>query len=434
MTEAKGKRILEWIKTALIVLLAISALLLGWRTGLFNDFSSAIPLFGNMAELMRGASGTGTTESGGVSHKEAAARPLTIVITDEEGGRYGVRYNTDERNDVYNRTSSILGEALGSASVPLEISESEWRAALARPGVYFEYITPVSLSVLDGWLDVRLPEMVKDILLRRVFVAFGEDRSRVYYQDVDNHLFFVADTASSAGKAQELEMYSANGAQFAFETGISAAENAPYMLILPGNEYPDVHAASAGSAEELLDIVIYAMGHGNETYTPPYYSNDGTLVSVGTQFRVRADAFGSVIYSRTEALSANDAGKAPDESEMIEMARRIAYATVGAVSSSAEVFFESLEYSTDRSLSVLFGYYIAGGCIHLYEDIYAAKVTFTDGLLTDVELNFRNFSLSGEYIKLIPERQALASAGGEFFLCYSDTGSERPQPSWVLYD
>ena len=432
MDNVRGRRVVEWVKTALIALLLVSALLLGWQTRLYNDFFNAIPLFGNVANLMRGAAGPGTTESGGVSLQEAA-RPLTIVITNTSGGRYGVRYDTDVRNTVYNKTSIILGEALGSASVPLAIREEDWRVALSRPGVYFEYVVPIKLSILGGWLGTSLPERVRDISLRRIFVAFGEDRSRVYFQDYDSGLFFAADTASSVGKAQELEVYSSNSAQFAFETGISAAENAPYMLIMPGSEHPEVRAVAEGNAEELLSAVINAMGHSNEKSTN-YVGSDGTLVCIGTQFNIRADMRGHVAYQRTDTIPPDEDTQTSSESEMIEKARVVTAATVGNTNGGAEVFFESMEASNERTRSLFFGYYIAGGRIHSGEDSYAAKVTFTDDMITEVELNFRNFSISDEYSKLLPERQALASAGGEFILIYSDTGVERLQPSWVLYN
>ena len=117
-------RTIEAIKTALIALLAVSALLLAWRTGLFNDFFVTVPFFGNVAELMRGA--YGAAEEGGAVLKEAA-RPICIVITDDGGGRFCAKYDTDTRNAVYDRTSSILSEALGSSSEHGEISEGEWR-------------------------------------------------------------------------------------------------------------------------------------------------------------------------------------------------------------------------------------------------------------------------------------------------------------------
>lgn len=425
---SKAKRALEWAKTLIIVLLSTSAILLAWQTGLFNDYLAALPLFGSVADLMRGA--TGVTEPGGAAIKEAA-RPFSIVITNEEGGRHGVRYDIDARDAIYESTSSILVEALGSASAPAEISEVEWRSALSGAGVFYEYVTPVRLSVLDGWLGARMTDTVEDARLRRVFVAFGEDRSRLYYQEHDSGIFYGADTASAAGKTQGLETYAANGAVFAFETGITGSENAPYMLIMPGIDHPDVRAASVGSSETLLQIAISAFGHENETYTT-YYLGADTLVCVGTQFNIRIFTDGRVMYRRTDIPAPDEEPRDPGKSELIEMARIIVADSVGETCGSADVVFESFESDGDAAY-VTFGYYIAGGRVFLYEDRHAAKITITYGMVTESELFFGNFTFTGEYTRLPPERQALAAAGGEFMLCYSDTGTEILQPFWVKY-
>ena len=410
------------------MLLAASAIVLAWQTKLFDDLISAVPFFGSVADLMRG---TTATETGGTSLKEAA-RPLSIVITHQDGGRYGVKYDIDERNAVYERTSSIFSESLGSASPPVEISEGEWRAALSGPGIYFEYMTPVSLAVLNGWLGVRMPETAQDMLIRRLSVEIGEDRNRIYFQEHESGLYFGADTASTAGKAQELGAYNPNGAMFAFETGVASAANAPYMLIMPGSFHPDIRATAAGSAEELLDISLFALGFGNES-PALYIDSTGVLVGVTPQFNIRVDTYGGVLFRRIDGgLPLGGTERTLSESEMIELARAIVADALGGTSGGAEIFFESFTYAEDI-YSVFFGYYIAGGRVHLHEDGYAARISFRSGAVTEAELNFRSFSVAGERTGLMPERQALAAAGGEFMLCYSCAGFEILHPFWVKY-
>jgi len=423
---SKAKKMIEWGKTALIVLLTVSALLLGWQTGIFNDFLLTLPVFGSVAGLMGG--GTGTAMSSGTVLKEAA-RPLSIVITNEEGERYGIKYDVDERNATYERTRRLFTEAFGSASVPQEISEEQWRESLGGAGVFFEYATPIRLSVLDKWLGAQMPETMQDLYLRRMFVAFGEDRSRLYYQDHSSSLFYGTDTVSSAGKAQELENFVSNGAVFAYETGITGAENAPYMLLIPGSYHPNIRAYAAGSPDELLAYGLTALGHVNELYRT-YFGPDNTLVCVGTQFRIMMQTDGRLWYRRTDGLPSQELLPSLSKSEMIEAARMIVFDSISAVSGNAEVFFESYEQAGDV-LHVHFGYFIAGGRVHMYDDRHAAMITFTSGIVTEVDLNFRNFIFSGEYTRLLPERQTLAAAGNEFMLYYSDTGAEILHPSWV---
>jgi len=424
-----SKKAVEWAKTALIALLTASALFLAWRTGIFSEIFASIPFVGSVAELLGGASGA--AEPGGASIKEAA-RPLSIVITDEEGERFGAKFNADERNAVYERTSSILGEALGSAAEPFEISEGEWRAAMSGVGLFYEYATPVRLSILDAWLGARKPDTAHDAILRRIFVAFGEGRSRLYYQEQGSGAFFCADTASAAGKAQELGEYSANGAAFAFETGVSGAGNAPYMLILPDRYFPEVRAAPVGNAEELLELALSALGLGDEANTTYYYGAESVLVCVGAQFNIRVNADGRVLYRRTDAMAAEGTAQALGEVELIEKARAIAADSAGASCGNAEVFFDSIEAGeAEGSFSVLFSFYIAGGRVFLPEDRPAALVTFASWEVSSVEMNFRDFTFTGERVRLLDGRLALAAAGGEFMLCYADTGADTMNPFWV---
>ena len=422
--KSKGNRLTEWAKSAMIVFLTLSAVLLGSRSGLFNT----IPLFAGVSGLSR-STATGQGDAGGTSFKEAA-RPLVILVTNSHGDRYGVKYDTVARNAVYDRTSSILGEALGSALDPEEISEEEWREVLlGRPSVFYEYAVPVRLSTLEAWLGARLPGNIPETFVRRLFVAFGDERSSVYYQNSENGLFYFSETASSAAKAQELDIYADNGAMFAFEKNIDAGGSAPYYLILEVNTHPDIRAAASGDADELLDLVQGTMNYSNESVIPS--DRGDALVRVGSQFNLRADPLGRVSFRRTDIMVPSNEERTVGEAGMIEKARGIVADTIGSLSGAGEVFFEYLEYGDGETISLYFSYYAAGGRIHAFEEGYAAKFIYSDGIITEMELCFRSYAYSGEYSKLVPEIQALAAAKAEFMLSYMDTGTERLQPMWV---
>ena len=414
------RRVIEWIKIAAIVLLTVSAVLLGWRTQLFNDIVRHIPLFGNVAELVAGAAEPTLTLE--------AARPLIIVITDENGVRHGVKYDTAMRNTVYDRTSGIVGEALGSAAEPIELTEDEWRAALSWAGVYFEYIMPVRLSVLDGWLGVRMTECAWNREVRRIFVAFGEDTNRLYFQEFESGRFFGADTAS---RAQELGRDGLSRVEFAFETDVRAAEFAPYMLIFPQNHHPVLRAANTVGLKQ-LDNLLSAFGiMGQNTHSQ--VDDDGTHTEIGPNFSIRIEPHGRVVYRRTDIVPEME--QLPGESEMIERARVIAAETIGRYADEAEVFFERIDQSAENVFAVMFGYYVAGGRVHLFEEGYAARITFSSGTVTEAELFFRGFeTIEGERVSLLPALQALAAAGGEFMLAYSYVGNERFEPIWVRHE
>ena len=431
-----NNRTLERVKTLLIIILLASSLALGWQTGLFSELSAYLPLFG-------GTSGfrdtTGLAEKGSTVKKEAA-RPLYIVISNENGERCAVKYNTEMRNNMYERTSSIFSEALGSVSQLSEVSEDEWCAALSGQGIFYEYPTPVRLSILNGWLGAhKADDDYGNRMTKRIFVAFGEDRSRVYFQDAETNLFFGADTASTSGKAQELGVFAANDAMFAYEISELLAVNAPFSIITNDSTHPVVLASQAGNTDEILGLTLEAAGHGNENNAIIYDTDK--LVCIGTQFRITVDRLGQAIYRRTEGW---EAGIEPgvysfsnseyNESELIELGRIFISETIAAKCGGAEVFYESSEMSEDGAYTVFFGYYIAGGRVHLFEDGHAAKITFIKGNIIEAELRFRAFTATEETIRLIPERQTLAAAGGEYLLNYSDSGFELLTPEWIRMD
>ena len=420
------KKIIEGAKTALIIMLTVSMIVLGGQTRLFSDVAASVPFFGNFTGLGRAEP---TAEPGETIVMEAA-RPLVIVITHEDGGRFGAKYDTDIRNEVYDWTSGIVGEALGSASAFEQICQYRWREALSAPGVFFEYFSPVRLSIINNWLGARLAYIDRDFLLRRIFVEFCDDSNRIYLQDIQSGNFYSANTASFARKAQELETLRPNGAQFAFEIGSAGASEAPYMLILPDAKHPIVVADSASSAEEILYIVRNAFGHGRET-DRRYFDND-TLVSIGVNFNVRVQPCGTVLYRRTDRPPAIDDNIS--DSRIIEQARIAVSRTIARTAAGAEVFFEHLEFLDNDNSVVTFGYYIAGGRIRLIDDMPAARLLVSGGIVVEAEMKFRSFSVSGEqYAGLLPEVIILAAAGGEFILNFSDTGSELLTPMWVAF-
>jgi len=420
-----SRKTIELLKTILILLLTINALFLAWRTGLFSDAIAAFPMIGNVAQLMRPAT---SSEEPRTDIVKEAARPIAIVITNEQGERFGVRGETVLKNSLYDRLAGTMGEAMGSASNPVEISSDQWRAALSGSSVLFEYITPINLPVIAEWFGAGASEVYEDIYIRRIFISFGEDRSRLYFQDHKNGLYFGADTASTAGKAQELSGYLPNGALFAFETGYRGYENAPYQLIMPGVYFPNIRSEAPGSQQEMLEKALTVFGHYAEVHRT--YTSADVLVGVGTQFNIRISVDGQIIYRRTDMPEADAEEPLLTLSEMIERARIITEKSIGEKSGEAEVNFEAIIYS-EGIYNVYFGYYIAGGRVYLYEDRHASVISFSSGIITDAELNIRSFFLSGEYTRLLPERQALAAANGEFILSYSDAGQEILHPAWV---
>ena len=103
------KKLIEFGKWVLIAALTVSALLLGNMTGVFSGVGSDGVLPGDDTTAISG-------------NLTAAAVPYIMAATpDAHSGRYGVTYDTNRVEELYNRFSAALGEALGSSGTPMEV-------------------------------------------------------------------------------------------------------------------------------------------------------------------------------------------------------------------------------------------------------------------------------------------------------------------------
>ena len=83
----------------------------------------------------------GGIERGESQHRDysAAAEPMSVVVTPENGVHASAMYESRELEEYYNRYSAPLAEALGSAGEPEAVTVEEGESALRGPGVYFLY-------------------------------------------------------------------------------------------------------------------------------------------------------------------------------------------------------------------------------------------------------------------------------------------------------
>ena len=144
MTRGNKKRRIERLKSALIVLLSGSAVFLLMRTQ-----AAIVSTEDSGTAYQAEAENSASTESPG-----ATARPLRMAAAIQRGGevvRYGVQYDQESTDSLYQQSYSLLVEALSSASQPYAVSETEFRQALSTaPGLYFDWQGEIPVAVLNG--------------------------------------------------------------------------------------------------------------------------------------------------------------------------------------------------------------------------------------------------------------------------------------------
>ncbi len=423
---SRHKPISTKIKNIVIVVLLVSAVFLGWKSRLFGNFSART----NDVLDWFGSVGAGGDDTGQAAQFTEASKPMCIVVTNAERDHYGVKYDLDELGVLYGKTVLVFSEALGSASAAGQVSREVWEKALKSQSVYFEYLSPVKLSVLAGWYGSEITGDWGDFSVRRLCVVDGGDQNRLFFMDEDTGDTYAADTMPS-GRIADLAVSSGiNSALFAFDVNGGYESPGRYtLLLLDDASHPVVNAVNPLANEDTLNQVLLNLGRGEHDKSS-YTDWEGThFISEGFTILLTSD--GTFVYQRTDTPS--DSAAETGESEAIELARRQIAKTIAVTCGvDAAVYFNSIEKKPDGGYEVCFSYVVAGGVVHLYADGHAASVTVKDGAVSEMVLYFRNYTVTNETAQLLTEIQAAAASGGTFRLCYPDNGGEDPlNPIWI---
>lgn len=423
----KGRRnISEKVKNVIITLLLISAVFLGWESRLFGNASSSLSVFSNLIDNTSDSSDNGTQ---GVEIKTTGeARPLRVAVTSGEGAHYGAVYDMADVAGIYDKSIQLFGQALVLSQVPGEVEEQAWRAALESPGVYFEYMSSIPLTVLDGWFyDAELADGWSEFSARRLCLAAQSEKSILYFQDTSGR-FYAAETELSVVKISELAAaYEANNAHFAFEIISTPLKDAYALLPAEMPVHPVLEVENPLTDATKIAILQKL---GVSEHQKPITDETGNQDYIG-DFTVKVSPAGIVKY--ISGSNPDEPAVPADESAAVELARRFAASTIGSHCGAAHVYFDTVRSTTAGTYVVTFTYVIAGGRIYLGQDGYAASVTIKEGVLIEAELRFRSYTISESVDKtdLIPELQAAAASGGDYILSYIDNGEKNIDPSWV---
>ena len=413
----KRGAIKEEIKTALIVILAVSAVFLAAKTGLFNEFFASIP---------RALSPEPTAEAEEPGRTGEACRPLTIVLTGDSGLHCCVRYSDEALDEVYSKLENLLGEALGSSSEPAAASGGELRSALGGAGVFFDFRVPVPLSALADWLGSEMLRRNDTAAARILLVSDGGDGVELWYEDTDGAVWRCGTASGFAALRSRIAEYQPNGASFAFEDAEYAGLD-PYCVISPGEVVLSAVSvgvpAQADAEKALLGAFGYERFAGNS-----YPEADGTTVYVGDGSILRIYPGGEALFRVTEPA----AGGYTAPGEAIELARRAVRVSAGAFSGDARVWLTGIEASSQGACTVTFGYVIDGVRVSGTE---AASVEVRGGAVTQARITLRTYT-AGEGVTLLPEPQAAAVAqeklpGGTLFPVYTERAPELV-PAWTV--
>jgi len=415
----------ERVKTLLILLLSLSAVFLGLRTGLFDE------------PLRAGGFGGGTPPLAITGQASPAAFPTAMMANLDSGSHHGQRMDGQSGSHdtgisvLYHIFSGSLGEALGSSSPSEPVSLEEWEAALTGTGVFFQYDVEISGTVLAGWLGTEIGGATD--AMQRMVLSLRQGVVHLYYMGRDGVPHRSGTAVDSGALRTILETVEPNGAQFGFQVPSFAGD--PFTVMLARYDgIPVITEFSAmGDVFRQLDMVL---GHFGMHLAMARYLDEGgvrTMVEGGATLRLWEN--GRIHYlcqADTSRLVAWEAGE-PSLSEAIEAARGIAQVLErfsGEATVQLSNWYDGSD-DIDEAIILHFSYYLGG--IPIWTDYPAATIVIRGRYVREVTLFVRAFARTGQHSGVMPELQAAAAAGdAELILSYVSTEGDILRARWLL--
>ncbi len=426
---------IELAKDVLIVLLLCSALFLLWEAQLLVGLQN--PLAQTETTLL---------EQEQVYQIQAeAARPIRMAaISGESGELYGIQYDDDAVDILFQLSSNILRETLGSLDEPTPLSEQQWQDMLqSAPGLYLDLAGNVPLSILSGWLSGQEDAELTAVPRRLLLTTTQEGLVALCYQDESGGFYCsttqVVDRVRLSAVADQ---FSQNGAQFAFQIdGFDAID--PYTLISASTpEQMAYYVTNPISTDESRAELLSLLGldvYGSSVYT----STDGLgIVLRHDTDTLRIYGSGIVTYQGEEGLSLYPvaaASQQPTQFDIVESCRSLATSVLVPFCGDARLHLLSIVEENSRWI-VNFCYTLNGSPVQFPDGGEAAQFIVEEGEILEFTLRLRNYIPSNELQPLLPESQAIAAVsalgyqGQELILSYYDSGVSLLYPDWVASD
>ena len=428
-------------KNLAIVVLTVTALLLAARLQL-HVFSSGQ---GGWLDRLSGlVPGEEQGSSGGIwEGMTSRVQPQRMAVRNQNGC-YGVQYDAEGVEALFGELGGLIGEALGSAGAPSQVSEESWRQALSssEAAIYCDFLTALPLELLSAWLgDGAANEELSGSARRLLLADQGEEQAVLYYSNESEGLYYACSTAVAVhGRLDAaVEPYPPNNTSFAFQQEELYGALAPYVMLQPDAPRPRVYAAASPGwmqEENGVEQLLRALSFQPQT-SSIYTSSEGQVVREGTD-TLRVGKTGIVVFSADGEEEPRYPVSGSSLLDRIEAANALVEESLGTWCGEAGIYLSGLKEGEDGTLEVSFSYILDGAFVQVGELGWCAQVTVGEDAIVGAILQFRNYTDTEARSVVLPERQAAAGLGplgrngGEILLAYADGGGEEVRAGWVV--
>ena len=412
----------DFIQNITIAVLTVSAVLLFTQTQISN--------LGASSTLSRLFSGPDVQSSSVITPQQDAVSPgaPVRVAAASTYGRYGgVAMTTSDEEFLPLR--QLLEQALGSVQSLTFSSSQAFREALNRTSAYYDFLSPLPLSILADLSQTSLDEDA--VFARRLVLAEENGAVALYLWDGANRCY-RSGTALSAGDLNAVvSQYELGNAFFAFE-GTGDHVLAPYSL-LPGEE-PRLPQLAAVSSLSDTPRLLASLGFNPNTQNRYWESETTEVISESNGRTLRLSTDGTVVYQSGDdpTLSIQAAGEVPSMVEAASEVRLLLSELLAPVMGDAQMYLEQIQ-QVGAATTLRFGYQAGGVPIRFADGGCAAHVTLSGTTVSSMELRIRQYTVTENDSLLLPLRQALAIAAGgaELSIGYADSGGDTVSAAWL---
>jgi hypothetical protein len=416
----------DFIQNITIAVLTVSAVLL-----FVQSQASTLGASSSFSKLFSGPDVQATSTVVSQQEDVSLSIPLRVAVASSYG-RYGdISVTTSDDNFLSLR--QLLEQAIGSAQSVSASTSQTFLSALNGTSVYYDFLSPVSLSSLANLSQINLPQDQ----FSAWHIVIAEEVGSVFLHCWDGESrYYRSRTAIPPEDLQEVvSLYELGNAFFAYESNDSHAQTiAPLSLFL--EETPVIPQLSASSPLSDTTLLLASL-HFNPNTQNRYLDSDGTeVISESNNRTLRIHADGTVVYQSDgdPTLFIEAESTVPTLTEAVTETHALLSALFSSSSGDARIHLEKIQQTEDTTV-LHFGYQVGGIPIRFSNGQSAAVVTLSGTTVSSMELCFRHYTVTENASLLLPLPQTLAIAAKtpdhSLSIGYADTGRDTVSATWL---
>ena len=380
------KRI-DRLQNLLIAVLVCTALVLINKTGMFRN-------------LTGGSAGTPVEASfTGVQDTALSRQAPVALLIQTSSGRYGVQYDQDTVDGLYNNGLSTL----------------HW--------IFYDFLYDVAFTGQDSEGEGSARRFLLSGRNGRVdTIRYYNEKTGTYYRGQ------IRESDLTLPEAQE--GLTPIGGQLAFENEALAESLDPNTLVLPKAPVCPVYTVTnplaawdSETRNELLESLDF-----NLRAAAVYQATDGLVVQEGSD-TLRLQKSGKLTFHAAESGPARFQALSAREKDLQLQAERILNTVAQPRLGEGRLVCQAVETQEDGSVVLNYACLLGGSQVQLWDEGWMAKFVFEGTTLSSFVICLRTYTKTEQTSQALPVRQAAAvvsamgQQGKDLQLSYLDDGS-----------